>query len=58
LYSARRGFGFIREDQSRKDIFVHFSGVNGQIRENDRVTFRIVSYHSGSRAVEVTRIPS
>ena len=41
FYNRRKGFGFIRFDDSEKEIFVHATGLldKRSIMENDKVTF-------------------
>jgi len=53
FFNETKGFGFIREDNSGKEIFVHVSGLVNKIRENDKVTFEIEEGKKGSNAVNV-----
>ena len=39
FFNNSKGFGFIQEDESNEDIFVHMSGLIDDIRENDEVQF-------------------
>ena len=41
FFNNTKGFGFIKEEGSSQDIFVHVSGLRDEIRENDVVTFEI-----------------
>ncbi len=41
FFNESKGFGFIKDDDSQKDIFVHVSGLEDEIRENGRVSFQI-----------------
>jgi CspA family cold shock protein len=57
FFNETKGFGFIvPEDSNEKEIFVHVSGVNGQIRENDKVTYETQSGPKGLNAVNVNVI--
>jgi len=38
FFIESKGFGFITEDATNEDFFVHVTGLNGlQIQQNDRV---------------------
>ncbi len=39
FFNETKGFGFIKPDDSSKDIYVHSSGLIDQIRENDKVEY-------------------
>ena len=51
--SLARGFGFIKDSGSDKEYFVHVSGLNDQVRENDEVTFDLQEGNKGLNAVNV-----
>ncbi|MBL7805468.1 MAG: cold-shock protein [Saprospiraceae bacterium] len=53
FFNETKGFGFIQEDGSGKEIFVHVSGLVNKIRENDKVTFEIQDGRKGPNAVNV-----
>ncbi|MDN3672377.1 cold shock domain-containing protein [Flavobacterium branchiarum] len=54
FYNEAKGFGFITEEGTGQDVFVHASGLKDQISENDSVQFEIVDGKKGKNAVEVT----
>jgi cold shock protein len=57
FFNEAKGFGFIVEDESNRDIFVHVTGLNGLIiREKDRVEFEVVDGKKGLNAVKVRKI--
>ena len=41
FFNSTKGFGFIKEDGTNKEYFVHVSGLVDEIRENDEVTFEL-----------------
>ncbi|MFI5150820.1 MAG: cold-shock protein [Bacteroidia bacterium] len=53
FFNEDKGFGFIKEEGSDSDIFVHVSGLKDQIRQNDMVTFDVEEGKKGLNAVNV-----
>jgi CspA family cold shock protein len=53
FFNETKGFGFIKVEGSNQEIFVHVSGLQDQIRENDAVTFEITQGRKGPNAVNV-----
>lgn len=53
FFNNTKGFGFIKEDGSNEDIFVHMSGIIDDIRENDEVTFETTQGKKGINAINV-----
>lgn len=52
-FNSSKGYGFIRDQESRESIFVHQKGLVNSIQENDKVTFEIEMGHKGPNAVNV-----
>ena len=55
FFNDTKGFGFIKETNSCQEYFVHVSGLIGEIRENDEVTFDLQEGKKGMNAVNVKR---
>ena len=53
FFNGTKGFGFIKDDESGKEYFVHVTGLSDKIRENDAVTFDIQEGKKGLNAVNV-----
>ncbi|WP_088341769.1 cold-shock protein [Robiginitalea sediminis] len=53
FFNESKGYGFITEDGSDKDHFVHVSGLIDEIREGDVVEFELQRGKKGMNAVEV-----
>jgi CspA family cold shock protein len=52
-FNHEKGFGFISQDDSEGDIFVHQSEVRQPIKEGDKVTYKVGQSPKGPRALEV-----
>jgi cold shock protein len=53
FFNETKGFGFIKEDESNKEYFVHVSGLVDQVKENDEVSFELEEGRKGLMAVNV-----
>ena len=53
FFNDTKGFGFIVEDGSSKEHFVHVSGLIDEIREGDEVEFELTEGRKGLNAVNV-----
>jgi len=53
FFNAAKGFGFIMPADGSKDIFVHVTGLNDEIGENDRVSYEVQNGQKGLNAVNV-----
>jgi CspA family cold shock protein len=53
FFNESKGFGFIKEDESEKEFFVHATGLIDKINEDDDVTFELVEGNKGLNAVDV-----
>jgi len=52
FYNDSKGFGFITKEDGT-EIFVHATGLNEDIRQNDEVSFDEVDGKKGQNAVNV-----
>ena len=53
FYNAQKGYGFIREQETKQSFFVHANDIDGEIAEGNRVNFEIGSGPRGPVAVDV-----
>ncbi|NVO01576.1 MAG: cold shock domain-containing protein [Bacteroidetes bacterium] len=56
FFNESKGFGFIKDNDSDKEYFVHVSDLIDEIRENDEVSFDLQEGKKGLNAVKVKLI--
>jgi CspA family cold shock protein len=56
-FNDAKGFGFITPEDGSKDLFVHFSAIQGggfkTLKENDKVQFDVTQGPKGAQATNV-----
>lgn len=59
-FDNKKGFGFIEQDDSNEDVFVHYSSLMMEgfktLEEGDRVSFEVSRGEKGLRAINVQRV--
>lgn len=59
-FNAEKGFGFILNEETGKDIFVHYSAIVAdgykQLAEGDVVTYDLKQTERGEQAANVKKI--
>jgi cold shock CspA family protein len=53
FFNSSKGYGFIKDQNTQESIFVHINAVDGDIKENDKVTFQVQMGPKGLNAVDV-----
>jgi CspA family cold shock protein len=53
FFNETKGFGFITEEGSNQDYFVHISGLVDEIKQGDNVEFELTEGKKGLNAVNV-----
>jgi len=56
FFNETKGFGFITPNNGGQDVFVHVSGLNETVRENDKVSYSVENGQKGPSAVNVNVI--
>lgn len=56
FYNEKKGFGFIVEDGTNREVFVHATGLTDTIRQNDIVSFETTEGKRGINAINVKKI--
>lgn len=58
-FDKRKGYGFIVPEQGEREVFVHYTCIDGEgyrnLYEGDRVVFDVVDYGKGPQARNVRR---
>ena len=59
-FSDQKGYGFVTPDNSGKDVFVHFSALQGEgfktLAEGQRISFDITQGPKGDQAANVVKL--
>lgn len=53
FFNETKGFGFIIDNESKEEFFVHVSGLIDEIREGDEVEFELKDGKKGLNAINV-----
>lgn len=56
FFNESKGFGFIVDEDSNKDYFVHVTGLIDKVKEGDKVEFELQDGKKGLNAVNVKRV--
>lgn len=56
FFNESKGFGFIVDDESGEEIFVHISGLIDEVKEDEKVSFDVQDGKRGLNAVNVKLI--
>lgn len=53
FFNNAKGFGFITPDDGGKDVFVHANDLIDDIRDGDKVSYKVEEGRKGLNAVDV-----
>lgn len=53
FFNETKGYGFIKDEETQKEYFVHATGVVDRIQSDDEVTFDLEEGRRGMNAVNV-----
>jgi CspA family cold shock protein len=55
FFNETKGFGFIVDDETSKEYFVHVTGLIDKVKENDQVEFELEEGRRGLNAINVKK---
>ena len=55
FFNESKGFGFIIEDDTNKEYFVHVTGLIYKVKENDEVEYDLQEGRKGLNAINVKK---
>jgi CspA family cold shock protein len=59
-FSAKKGYGFITEDKTEKDIFLHVSSLESSklrvLRESQKIKFEIKEEKNKLQAINIKKV--
>ncbi len=59
-FNSKKGYGFIRQNESEQDIFVHYTSIKGDgfksLAEGEEVQFELAEGPKGLQAQNVLRL--
>ena len=53
FFNESKGYGFIKDNESGNEYFVHVSGLVDKIKEEDEVSFELAEGRRGVNAINV-----
>lgn len=56
FYNDAKGFGFIVDDESQSDVFVHATGLLDKVAQDDKVTYDLKEGKKGPNAINVKKV--
>jgi cold shock CspA family protein len=56
FFNTEKGFGFIEQQNTGEEFFVHVNGLLDSVKENDAVTFELERGMKGMNAVRVKKV--
>ena len=56
FFNDEKGFGFIKDNETDQDYFVHVSGVTEEIADGDAVEYEVVEAKKGLNAKKEKKV--
>ena len=55
FFNSEKGYGFVKDDETGQDYFMHISGLIDEVQDADLVTFEVTEGQKGLQAVDVKK---
>jgi CspA family cold shock protein len=55
FFNEEKGFGFVIDEATKQEFFVHVTGLTEKVKEGDQVTFEITEGKKGLMASNVKK---
>ena len=56
FFNVKNKFGFIVDDETKKEYYVHIKDVTGEINQGDKVAFELAESARGPQCAKVKKI--
>ncbi len=56
FFNDAKGFGFIKDSETKESVFVHINNVEGELKEGNLVSFEVEMGQKGPTAIKVKQI--
>ena len=56
FYNETKGYGFITNTESGKDIFYHVTGLLEEVAAEDDVEFEVIEGDRGAKAINIKKV--
>jgi cold shock protein len=56
FFNEQKGYGFLVDESTNKEVFLHVTGLLDEIKQGDSVTFSLKEGKKGVNAVDIRRV--
>ncbi|HWD89446.1 MAG TPA: cold shock domain-containing protein [Mucilaginibacter sp.] len=56
FFNTAKGYGFIRDSDTRENVFFHVNGLSFEAKENDKVRFATERGPKGLSAIQISKV--
>lgn len=55
FFNSEKGYGFVKDNETNQDYFIHVTGLIDEVQEDDEVTYEVTEGRKGLQAVDVKK---